>query len=804
MKKISTVLALSLALAGPAAAGGLDSHLNRLADGGRDVSGKFTALSGDSAHVFIDADSAAIPGLLAAGAKIHTLLPSGLMTAEVPVQMLRAAAAIAGVRSIEAAKPVEMRMDTALGPIGMNVPGEGDPSHLAGQGVLVGVIDSGVDTSHPDFFDANGDSRIVAVWDHTLDSTDVGGVAAPPAGYSYGTEWTRQHIHDGTVVTADENGHGTHVLGTIAGGGKAHSAEDTTAPNGHRGSAYLSEIVVVEFDFDNVKQRNSDANIVDGVAYLMGKADELGRPIAINMSLGSDYGPHDGSQADERGIDELTGPGKIVVVAAGNAGRSNTSPNRALWGAPLHGAHDLGDGAPDAITVDTTNFVATDGTDNDYVFFDGWYPGGSEFRVQITTPSGKKYPSSFGGRNRTLWKTNGNAGGFCTPEGFIYVANMNGADTFWEATNGDNNLYIEISDYSSTTCAGSEPAAGTWTIDIIDASGGGELHAWNGSAGGMTAADIAHNGVESDNALTVGSPGTAASVVTVGAYMTKACWPAMDLGDGDKDGVTDELITQCYGVYPIDYYDPMFVEDLAFFSSRGPSRDGRVLPDISAPGVGIVAALSKDAWDLADPTTYYPRLNRVSPSGMYATLQGTSMATPNATGAIILLLEQALATGAQMTPDAVKGYLAGGARDDGFTGSVPNNDWGAGKVDVTASLPFVVAQPNQAPTADAGGDQSVKDGDESGDEVITLDGSGSSDSDGSIVSYSWSVGGVEVATGATANVTQAVADGTVTYTLTVTDDGGLTATDTVDVTVTAGGKSKGGGGGGGGGGKPNR
>ena len=109
---------------------------------------------------------------------------------------------------------------------------------------------------------------------------------------------------------------------------------------------------------------------------------------------------------------------------------------------------------------------------------------------------------------------------------------------------------------------------------------------------------------------------------------------------------------------------------------------------------------------------------------------------------------------------------------------------GSHERDLTAERELVITVVgNQAPTADAGVDQSVADADGSGDEAVTLDGSGSSDSDGTIVTYAWAEGVTPLGTGM--SITPTLTVGTHTVTLTVTDDGGAGATDTVEVIVNA-------------------
>jgi subtilisin family serine protease len=255
------------------------------------------------------------------------------------------------------------------------------------------------------------------------------------------------------------------------------------------------------------------------------------------------------------------------------------------------------------------------------------------------------------------------------------------------------------------------------------------------------------------------------------------CWSAVNWATLDLS-----VFLQCYGQAPLTYYDPFAVGDLAFFSSRGPTRDGRLAPYVSAPGVGIVAPLSKDAWSPGQ-SGYFASHFRISPSGSYATLQGTSMATPNVTGAAALLLQRSLEIGGRTTPAELKALLAGGARGDAFTGAVPNPDWGHGKVDVTASAALVVPAPNQPPVANAGPDQVLVDSDADGGEWATLDGSSSTDADGAISTYQWRDASGALVGNAARTTVRVPAASSATFTLTVTDDLGASDMDPVQVTV---------------------
>ncbi len=698
-------------------AGRLGPHLNRVieSDGAQFAGGTFTStfkrtVHGKKvtfAHVFIEAETSTIRKIEALGAEINTITSSGIMTAVVPVKKMRAIAALDGVHQITTAQSVRKMLNLSAASTGVHLPETDFPRNTnTGADVIVGVIDTGIDIEHPDFITIEGNTRILSIWDHTLDSSDVNGVADPPANFTYGTEWSADTIQDGYTSCAhrDNDGHGTHVAGTAAGNG---SAPNYDGP--YTGIAPEAELLVVKFDFDNEKNRNSETAVIDAINWIFQKATEQGKPCVINMSMGSDYGPHDGSTAEERGLDDLTGAGKIICLSAGNAGSSWSGPSFDTHGGPIHGSGKINT-LQDIVFETPADYVSS--AADDYVFFDIWYPGAVTAYVQITTPGGTTYPQSYSGPNSNLWFTDGKSGGFGTPEGFIYVENVSGANSFWAAENSDNNIYIEISDYQGT-----EPAAGTWVINIITEQNGEFVyHSWQGYSDSLKHAffwydsdstshspDDLTNTYLADNTMTIGKPATALSAISIGAYQTKDTWPGREYTDCEDPDSTFSLIDMTYTTSPITYYNEFSMEDLAYFSSRGPSRDGRTQPFIAAPGVGIVASLSQT--NLSTPGyNYFRCMNRVEygegsqTSAYYTTLQGTSMSSPHATGSVAVLLEAAVNAGKNPTPADMKEILRLGARVDEFTAGVtdtelPNNDWGYGKVDVTTSLEHIQENP---------------------------------------------------------------------------------------------------------------
>jgi len=177
-----------------------------------------------------------------------------------------------------------------------------------GSGVIVGIMDTGIDFNHPDFKLSNGNTRIQFIWDQGAASG-----SATPTPYNYGWEWTAAQINASLCTHSDMayNGHGTHVSGIAAGNGMATGT--------HEGIASEADIIMVAVKFNAPQPIYSD-----GVNYILSKAQALGKPCVINASIGNYIGSHDATDLQAKLIaNMLTAlPGRAMVAAAGNAGNS--------------------------------------------------------------------------------------------------------------------------------------------------------------------------------------------------------------------------------------------------------------------------------------------------------------------------------------------------------------------------------------------------------------------------------------------------------------------------------------------------
>ena len=160
---------------------------------------------------------------------------------------------------------------------------------LTGRGILVGVVDSGVDFFHPDFRNADGTTRILKLWDQSIPGN-------PPEGYRIGTEYTKEEINEALALpetegrrlipSVDLSGHGTAVLGIAAGNGRASNGVN-------QGVAYESDILVVKLGVPREDSFPRTTELIQGIDYLVRQALILKRPMVINISFGNNYGSHE-------------------------------------------------------------------------------------------------------------------------------------------------------------------------------------------------------------------------------------------------------------------------------------------------------------------------------------------------------------------------------------------------------------------------------------------------------------------------------------------------------------------------------
>ena len=561
-------------------------------------------------------------------------------TAECPRAALSHLPGVPGLEGVMLARPVRLFMDVAIDSIhGRSLralEAGGTWSGHTGAGVIVGIVDSGVDPTHGDFRHPDGTSRLQDYWDQS----DTSGTL--PA-YGYGSVWSGNALT--TLVRAwDPVGHGTHVAGIAAGDGSASQVDSLRYM--FAGVAPEAAMVGVAVDL------SFDTNILDAVRFVFDAADRAGLPAVVNLSLGSQFGPHDGRSPLEAGLDTLVGPGRIIVAAAGNEGEDR-----------VHAELHVPSGGRDSASV----FVGpyTPGLGLSFFAVDGFHSALDAYDVTVVTPGGTRF-GPFVPEDAVMDTLTGEGTLFLDQE--LYPPEPEKNEIAVLLSNDDPNAPD-----GASALAAPPPATGEWWLVFADrkaAAGGGEIDLWLSLS---SIRDIGGNEPywkrAHDAGEEVAAPGTARGVLTVGSMNTKPCWP-------DSMGVM-----RCSTVSPVELTEP---GRITFFSSRGPTQDGRQKPEISAPG--FVIASARSAQITPDYAQFYSLSRTLQPDREHFVYTGTSMSAPQVTGAVALVL----AEDASLDPTALRALLAGTARHDEHAPAPWNAASGYGKLDLAALLGTLV------------------------------------------------------------------------------------------------------------------
>ncbi len=200
---------------------------------------------------------------------------------------------------------------------------------LLGQGIMIGIVDTGIDYRHPAFMNNDKTSRIISIWDQTIQD------GKPPQGFTYGTEYGKAAINDAllyedplsVVPTTDNNGHGTAIASIAAGTPSKEPVFSGIVPNAELAVVKLKEAkanLKMIFSVPEDKLCFQESDIVLGVRYLTGISQRLKRPIVICIALGSSQGSHDGRGVLSTYLESLVQhPDLGITISAGNEGNNN-------------------------------------------------------------------------------------------------------------------------------------------------------------------------------------------------------------------------------------------------------------------------------------------------------------------------------------------------------------------------------------------------------------------------------------------------------------------------------------------------
>jgi subtilisin family serine protease len=500
---------------------------------------------------------------------------------------------------------------------------------LSGAGVLVAVIDTGLDFAHPDFIDDQGGTRVAWLLDQTrepdgrhpeLEALGLGSV--------YDSE-DLQAVLDGQAGPAlgaglDILGHGTHVAGIAA-------SDDPV----YTGGAPQARLVVVKAISSDLSGFQED-RILAALAFVDRVAELEDQPLVINLSLGNQMGAHDGTEPLELALSDLAArQGRAVVVAAGNEAGRDMHVRGAVsrYGPPLVfplGVPHISSGERPALIV-----------------MDFWYDGEPEVRVWVETPSGHlTEPVSAAGPAVGLesW----------TPDGFIELACQNEP----RPPNQAHRAMLTL-----TGEAGQPLSPGTWKVFFEGQAF--RVDGWVGEYDLPGALGAPRFLDRIDPGTLVGPPASGKNVIAVGAYTSRTEWI-------DSEGLSRSSTGQVGG--------------LEFYSVEGPTRDGRLKPEVVAPGGAVGSSLSADSEPRSLDSIFYHAgsMRNVLPDGRHALSSGTSMASPLVAGLVALVFER----NRTLSGAEIRDLLSVTTHTDPYTGhgALYSPGWGFGKANAVRLL----------------------------------------------------------------------------------------------------------------------
>lgn len=592
--------------------------------------------SGEMFQAFIRVDGEEdFSALRTAGVKVNARFDN-FATVQIPASAMTEVMSMTGVREISFARPLSLHNDSArsLSCIDRVHDGQGMVAPLTGRGVIVGIIDTGIDFNHVNLCGIDGKTRVKAVYmpcDTTGPRPVVGGDTLPGSCYE-----SPDMI---AMLTTDFNGtsHGTHTLGTAAGSYRA---------NGWYGVATEADLVACGMPGDSL----SDANVANALKYIFDYADRVNKPCVVNMSIGTNEGPNNGTSFMCRTFETLSGPGRICVLSAGNDGNVPVRFNHRLAGdgdvvttimrGKSSGTQHNGYVSmwSDGAAVHRSRLVAINREDNSIGYASPWI--GLQDEDSVFTLSSEVEPDfarfftgevQFASAMEPQFNQAGDRIGDRYHSFWIFDATIS----------SDYLLGLQYTSSDEVELVG-------WSTkdDYFDTFG------IDGMVGGSTQGSI------SDLATTD-------SVISVGAYCSRKSYYDSN----------NELYT----------YNRCTPDDIAYFSSYGPDESGIERPDLCAPGFAVISSANR----YHDSSHYQHMPPGVTVSGVeypYSVIYGTSMSAPVVTGVIVLMLQ----LNPSLTVSDVREAFRASSVKDAFVTGGDHSKWGFGKLDAWSAVDAVI------------------------------------------------------------------------------------------------------------------
>lgn len=552
-----------------------------------------------------------------------------LLTVRIPLDKIEAVGMLPSVKSINVGNPVRLFNDSAriytradvLQQGGSTTEGISLGQQYTGKGVIVGMIDGGFEFNHINFMDANGKSRVKMVYLGSEDKlyTDPDEIARLTTDNPSGT-------------------HGTHTSGIAAGG---------YTKNGYQGMAPDADLLLFAYSTSHF-----EASVINSLATMIAYADSVGKPLSVNMSIGSLRGAHDGTDEFNQAFNSLKGNGHLISISSANEGTNKSYIKHVSTNADYQ--------------LQFSTILYSKDASNIYLYFDLWNRSSNTFQVQLAVA--KKSDGTVLAET-PLYPDSVKKGESAQIIDSVSLAKYyKGAINFASQLSTANNRYQNIIAAQQTA----QTDSSDYQLILKVYSKKGEIiegHAEQrtiyftgddalGYIGGNDSCAV-NNWIYNDNSISVGAYVSKQKFYSATQHNLREYIPGVNIGD---------------------------TGDMAFFSSYGIKDDGTALPFIIAPGSVLVSSYNSSVRNRADSAGIVDSLVVGDKTYYWGADAGTSMASPVVTG----IMAQWLQYKPTLSIDEVKGIMEHTAIVDDYVRKYNFVKSGHGKIDAYAGLKYML------------------------------------------------------------------------------------------------------------------
>ncbi len=613
-------------------------------------------------------DNTNVSELEALGVEIQCTFKNGLITANIPVDQIEAVAAISNVKRVKVAQL--MRKTTNKARQATNVDDALTQSTDAisaglskvydGTGVVLGVIDTGIDFNHIAFKDANGNSRIKKAYVYNG---------------SKATEYSS--ISSSTLTDDNSEDHGTHTSSTAGGSSVIVSGSNVTVTSDHSKATYGGMAPGADLYLAGIKGL-SDTYIANAFQKICNYADGQNQPVVVNNSWGGQFGPHDGTGDVADVVSQYFGdahPNHICLFASSNdAGKSKDGEGG--------GYHVSGTASSSSPLRSILRSASYSNTDAGYYYY-GIIANAWARSTSVSSMTCKIYvlDSSTGGVKTSVSVTPSANGASVSGLSSYFSGTLYAYKDYVSSNKTQIMLYtsgLTSKSTSTTTKNGSTYYKSNYTlaVEFAPSSGSSVIDVWGGAYCYFTnhLSTSGYTWTAGSDDMSVSDEATDPNVISIGAYVTN-------------------------NTTPVDYSSVYTLGDIAYFSSyatASQSLTGLQYPWITAPGARLIAGVNHNHTTSVDNYSYYGSdygedMVVNNSSNPYAAMEGTSMATPVAAGIVALWLQAASEMNKDMTTSDIKAVMKETAINDSYTTTGSNaSHFGNGKIDALAGLQYIL------------------------------------------------------------------------------------------------------------------